>query len=143
MYKLLGGCYCNNVTFEMKMTGELGSYEPRACDCDFCSKHGASYVSDTNGKLTIFVKDDSNLSKYKQGSGIADFLICKTCGVLVGACYEEQGQLYAAINSKAIDEIATLGPERVVSPKLLSDEEKIQRWKEIWFSDAKIKHVYA
>ncbi len=78
-------------------------------------------------------------NSYQQGGGIADFLACKKCGVLVGACYEKQGQLYAAINSKAVDKSTNFGQEIVVSPKKLNDNEKTQRWRDIWFSDVKIK----
>lgn len=140
-YKSIGGCHCGNIKFEMEIALEPSSYNPRACDCEFCSKHGAMYISDKNGKLIISVKNETNLSKYQQGSGIADFLICKKCGVLVGVCYEKQDELYAAINSKAVDRSTNFGQEIVVSPKELNDHEKTQRWRDIWFSEVKIKHV--
>jgi hypothetical protein len=81
-YKYLGGCHCGNITLEMELTAEAGSYHPRACDCDFCRKHAASYVPDPRGKLEISVRGEANLIKYRQGSGIADCLICRICGVL-------------------------------------------------------------
>jgi hypothetical protein len=93
--------------------------------------------------LMIFVKDETNLSRYQQGSRIADFLLCKKCGVLIGVCYESQGQLYAAVNSRAIDGKASFGQETVISPKQLSDNEKIQRWQDVWFSDVRINYVNA
>ena len=143
MYKSVGGCHCGNITFEMEVTQDPSSYNPRRCDCDFCSKHGAAYISDNNGKLMVSVKNQTNLSKYRQGSGIAEFLSCKECGVLIGACYEKEGQLYAAINSKAVDRNTNFGQEIVVSPKELSDNVKTQRWRDIWFADVSIKYVNA
>lgn len=142
-YKSIGGCHCSNITFEMEITQDPSSCNPRACDCDFCRKHGAAYISDSNGKLIVSVKNKSNLNKYRQGSGIAEFLSCKKCGVLIGACYEKEGQLYAAINSKAVDRSINFGQETVVSPKELNDNEKTQRWQDIWFSDVKIIRVNA
>ncbi|MGB7291149.1 MAG: hypothetical protein WBD99_03140 [Thermodesulfobacteriota bacterium] len=71
IHKYIGGCHCENITFEMEVTAKPPSYNPRACDCDFCRKHAASYVSDPSGKLIIMVENETNLTKYRQGSGIA------------------------------------------------------------------------
>jgi hypothetical protein len=141
--KYSGGCHCGNITFEMEVTGKPDFYTPRACDCDFCDKHAASYVSDPSGKLIITVESETNLSKYRQGSEIAEFLICKICGVLVGVCHEEHERLYAAINSKTVENAADFGAERAVSPKTLSDLDKVQRWKNNWFSNVSIKKISA
>ena len=92
-YENTGGCHCGNITLKIKFSSELNSYTPRTCVCNFCLKHGASYVSDKNGKLTIFVKQESELSKYKHGHKIADFLVCKICGVLIGVCYQDRDRL--------------------------------------------------
>ncbi len=90
--------------------------------------------------LIIFVKDKMNLRRYQQGSGIADFLLCKKCGVLIGVCYESQSRLYAAVNSRAIDGKASFGQETVISSKQLSENEKIQRWQDVWFAEVRIKY---
>ncbi len=141
--KYVGGCHCGNIALEMEITGKPDSYNPRACDCDFCRKHAASYVSDPHGKLVILVKNETNLSKYRQGSGIADCLVCNICGVLVGVCYEEHGRLYATVNRKTVVNSTDFGAETVVSPRTLNDQDKIQRWKNAWFSDVSIKKVGA
>lgn len=132
-YKYTGSCHCGNIALEMKISSELSSYVPRACDCDFCLKHGATYVSDNHGKLSIFIRRESKLSKYKHGDKIADFLICQICGVLVGVCYENQGHLYATVNSRIFNHIPNLNKIMVVSPKRLNSVEKIERWKKVWF----------
>lgn len=119
----------------MKVSSELNSYNPRACDCNFCLKHGASYISDNNGELSIFIKQESKLSRYKHGDKIADFFICQICGVLVSVCFENNGRLYATINSRILKENSELRQAAVVSPKKLNSIEKIERWKDVWFSD--------
>ena len=143
IHKYSGGCHCGNIAFEMEFTDKPASYNPRVCDCDFCRENAASYLSDPGGKLIINIANENNLSKYHQGSEIPDFLVCKICGVLVGVCYEEQECLYSAINSKAIENAADFGPETAVSPKTLNDQDKIQRWKNSWFSSVRIKNVSA
>lgn len=134
MYQVSGGCHCNNIQYEIETVEEFDSYKPRACDCEFCSKHSASYISDPKGNLKITVRNEKDLKRYKVGSGIADFLICKECGVFVGVCYEEEDSIYASINSKTIEAIE-FGSEVVISPKKLSDTSKVERWKDIWFSN--------
>jgi hypothetical protein len=37
--------------------------------------HGASYVSDAQGSVLIGIQDERQSNKYRQGSGIADFLL--------------------------------------------------------------------
>jgi len=141
IHKYSGGCHCGNITFEMEVAGKPASYNPRACDCDFCLKHAASYVSDPGGKLIIMVENEANLSRYRQGSGIADFLVCKICGALVGVCHGEHERLYAAINSKTVENAADFGPETAVSPKTLNNQDRVQRWKNSWFSNVSIKKI--
>jgi hypothetical protein len=137
-FQLSGGCYCGNVTFDAALTRATDSFRPRACDCDFCCKHAAAWVSDPEGNLQIHIRDDSLLNRYRQGTGTADFLVCKECGVLVAVCCEEAGSCHAAINSKAIDGTPLFGEVSVVSPRRLDKQARVQRWQDIWFSDLTI-----
>lgn len=140
MYKIYGGCYCGNISYAAELANSPGAYTPRSCDCDFCTAHGASYISDSEGKLALQIKSEKETSRFKQGSGMVDFLICKNCGVVVGACYEEGGILYGAINSKSVRGKPAFGESISVSPKKLNDSEKVTRWKEIWFSNVELIH---
>lgn len=140
MNELTGGCDCGNILFEMESALDFRLVNPRACDCDFCVKHGATYISDANGKLKVRIKDKANLSEYHQGSGIASFLVCKQCGVLIGGYYESNNQIYAAINSRSVNRDVHFGLDMVSSPKVLTDDEKTQRWRELWFSHVEIEY---
>lgn len=138
MHELKGGCHCGNIRVDVALTRAAHEYVPRACDCDFCRKHGASYLSDPAGSLVIEVKDERLLRKYRQGSGTADMLVCGNCGVLVGAMYRSGGHIFAAINTRIIEGGTMFGGNRPVSPKTLSAGEKAERWKELWFADVAI-----
>lgn len=139
MTKLKGSCYCENITVDLQVSKSPGEYKPRACDCNFCMKHGASYISDPAGTLSFHVKDMKWLRKFRQDDdGIADFLHCINCGVYVGVIHQDGDQLFGAVNSLVIDEGVVFGEKVVVSPKQLSDEEKIKRWKEIWFRGVRV-----
>jgi hypothetical protein len=139
--KFKGGCHCGNILVEMELARAPGSCNPRICDCDFCRKHGASYVSDPQGSMRLQVKDAHHLGRYFQGSGIADCIICRNCGVLVGIVHRDNARLYGAINSKVIDGNPAFGGEVPVSPKTLPDTEKIKRWKALWFANVSIELI--
>jgi hypothetical protein len=138
MHTLSGGCHCGNIVVSLELSASPDAYNPRACDCTFCRKHNGAYVSDPQGSLVIRIKDDDEVTKYRQGSGIADCLVCKNCGVLIGAVYQYNGRHYAAVNVKALDGTPSFGSERPVSPKTLSEGEKVSRWKDIWFANVRI-----
>lgn len=138
MYTVSGGCHCGNIRVELDLTQEPEQYRPRACDCSFCRKHGAAYVSDPKGTLRIGVRDAHEVARYRQGSGQAELLLCRRCGVLAGAVLNRDGHLYAAVNARAIDAQVDFGTEQTVSPQSLSGEEKVKRWQVLWFSNVSI-----
>ena len=138
MHKLTGGCHCGNIHVDMDLTREPGTYNPRACDCDYCRKHSASYISDAHGSLLIRIADQRKLGKYRQGAGLAEFLLCTACGVLVAVLYSRDARLYGAMNTNAIDARESFGAPHTVSPKNLSGQEKMQRWQELWFCNINI-----
>ena len=135
MNTVTGGCHCGNIALEMKLTGELASYQPRACDCDFCRKHGSAYVSDAAGALRIRVRDERFAGSYRQGNELAEMFLCTHCGVLIGALFRSSERIYATVNARVIESSAGFGPEQSVSPKKLSGEDKVDRWKKLWFGD--------
>lgn len=138
MYQVSGGCHCGNIRVDLQLTGEPGTYHPRACDCDFCRKHAAAYVSDPQGSLGIRIQDARDLRNYRQGSGVAQCVFCAKCGVLIGALYRSNGRIWGAINARIIEGPTTFGSELSVSPKTLSAEEKEKRWQDIWFQNVAI-----
>jgi hypothetical protein len=75
------------------------------------------------------------VNRFRQGSNTAEMLLCRTCGVLVGALYRESSRLFGTLNAKALGSGVSFGPEKSVSPKLLSADQKVQRWRDLWFSD--------
>jgi len=140
MHKLNASCHCRNVQVRFELRLEPQTYNPRACDCDFCVKHGAAYVSDPHGSLFIQVKDQQLLRKYRQGSGTAEFLICGNCGVLVAITYQSDGKIFGAVNAGTVDGTASFGERKVVSPKALSAGEKTERWETLWFPSVSIAY---
>lgn len=138
MEQLSGGCHCGNLRVEVVLSRQSGTYQPRACDCDFCRKHGAAYISDPEGSLVVRVKQMEHRGSYRQGSGQADLIYCRLCGVLIGALYKDADLIYATLNSRVIDAPIVFAAEQFASPKTLSGEQKATRWREIWFRDVSV-----
>ncbi|HEY5102724.1 MAG TPA: hypothetical protein VII70_08070 [Steroidobacteraceae bacterium] len=138
MHKVNAGCHCGNIGVELELAHAPGNYSPRTCDCEFCKKHGAAYVSDPRGTLDVTVEDEQACTTYRQGSALADFLICKRCGVLVGVFYRDEDRIYAALNASIVGMQARFGAASPGAPKKLTDIEKVARWKALWFSEVRI-----
>lgn len=132
-------CYCGKITLKIKLSLPPETYSPRACDCSFCTRHGASYVSDPEGSLRIFYQTEKDLKLYRQDKSdkLAQMVMCSHCGVLMGVIYNESDKIWGAINSRATDH--SFGDMVIVSPKKLSGPEKIQRWKQVWFKDVELR----
>jgi hypothetical protein len=135
---LTGGCHCGNIQLTLELTRTPETYNPRACDCDFCTKHSAAYLSDPKGALTVRIRDEGQVGRYRQGNAIAEFLICTHCGVLTVVTYENAGQVYGAANARAIQGGKGFAAEQPVSPKTLSADQKTSRWQDVWFPDVTI-----
>lgn len=127
-----GGCHCGAVRWTFETRHPLPQFAPRACDCDFCTRHRAAWVSDAEGALQL--RDaDGQMRRYRQGSGQAEFVFCGRCGVLAGViCVDAQGVLRGAINRNGFDERQLLGDEVVASPQRLDADAKLARWSQLW-----------
>jgi hypothetical protein len=64
-------------------------------------------------------------------------LLCRTCGVLVSALWQEQ-RLYGVANANVLDAREPFGSVEPVSPWALSADEKARRWRSIWFADVTV-----
>jgi len=129
---LRGGCHCGTLTVELRTMQSPSALHPRACDCAFCMKHGAAWVSDAAGNLVIDVHARDAFGEYRQGSGSARFLLCRDCGVLVAVVHGDGDGRRGAANVRCLDDAAAFAEATSVSPQQLSREDKIARWRELW-----------
>jgi hypothetical protein len=76
---------------------------------------------------------DGKLQRYRQGSGQAEFLVCRNCGTLVAVIARTgDGHLLGAANRNAFDARASFGEQAVVSPQQLAPDAKLARWTQLW-----------
>jgi len=127
-----GICSCGEVELILSLPKPLKHYQPRACDCDFCTERGISYISDPDGQLTIV--SDHSLKVLKQGSEQAQFLRCPNCPDVVAVTYDDAQTVKGAINASLLSDKDTLQDATSASPKQISGQEKLMRWRQLWLN---------
>lgn len=103
---LHGSCHCGALTVELVSARPPEALPVRTCGCTFCTKHRPRYTSDPAGHVTI--RGAAAANPYRFGLRLADFLICRTCGVFVAA-HEPAGR--AVVNLDALDRAAEFTAE--------------------------------
>lgn len=133
-----GGCHCGQIRLAFSTQLNSSQIIPRACDCSFCQKHGAAYVSDPAGHLSVTIGRPGALHRYQQGSNTADFLLCAQCGVLVAVIFEHNARIYGAVNARSLEGATGFGDAVPASPQLLAPGEKLARWLQLWIPDVQL-----
>ena len=72
-----GGCHCGAVRFEAKVEK---APEMLDCNCSICARTGFLHMFVPHQDFTL-LKGDGDLTSYRFGSGQAEHLFCKICGV--------------------------------------------------------------
>jgi len=110
-----GGCHCGNLRLRLSLSQAPEETALRACGCSFCRAHSTRTTSDPHGGVEIEAEDWSLVEPYRFGSGTAEFLICRRCGVYLGAISETAAGTRAVINTNCLDDRAafTRPPEPV------------------------------
>ncbi len=132
-YRFTGGCHCGNLRFAFDATKELKTLGLRADMCSFCRSHGARTTSDPAGAIRITVRDPAKLSRYRFGLKTADFLICRDCGVYIGALTEDGGKMWFTVNANSFDDRPP--PDIPAVPRNFDGEDvpaRIARRKKTW-----------
>ena len=83
--RMTGGCHCGNLRIELTLSKPPSELPLRACGCTFCTAHAAVHVADPDGLFEVRAGDDALVERYRFGTSTADFLLCRRCGVYVGA----------------------------------------------------------
>ena len=101
-----GGCHCENIKVALRLTKPPDQMPLRSCSCSFCRSHGTRTISDRDGLVEIAATDWSLVERYRFGSRTADYVLCRRCGVYVGAVCETSSGLRAVVNVNCLDDRA-------------------------------------
>lgn len=97
-----GRCHCGAIGFVYRTALPGERWSIRACQCTFCRAHDALSTSDPQGELDYQVREPDMLQRYRFGGRTADFLICRRCGVYIGAQMQAGGRAWGVLNVRAL-----------------------------------------
>jgi hypothetical protein len=101
-----GSCHCGATGYSFETAIAVARWTIRACQCGFCRAHGAQTTSDPAGQLTFLVHRPESLRRYRFGLKTADFLLCSSCGVYMGAQIETPQGGFGTVNVLALGTLA-------------------------------------
>lgn len=111
-----GSCHCGAIGYLYRTGIAPGQWSIRACQCSFCRAHDALSTSDPDGDISFTATKPGLLQKYRFGLKTADFLLCRKCGVYIGALIETGGNAFGIVNVHALKNIPTeLAPTAPIS----------------------------
>jgi hypothetical protein len=97
--KIAGGCHCRAVRFEAEVADEV---EILDCNCSICAMTGFRHLIVPHEDLVLVSGEDA-LSRYRFGTGAAEHLFCRICGVK--SFYQPRSHPAAwSVNLNALDD---------------------------------------
>lgn len=123
-----GACHCGAIGWEYRTTVDPTRWPIRSCQCAFCRAHGARCTSDPKGRVDFRARDPEALTRYRFGLETADFLVCRRCGVYVGALIERPEGAFATLNLNVLETpVPALAESAAVSYSGEDREERVAR----------------
>jgi hypothetical protein len=135
LHKHAGGCHCGNIRIVVEVPTAPEATALRSCGCAFCRAHGVRTIADPSGVLKVWAQDWTDVTRYHFETGTADFLICRRCGVYVGAVCQTPSGLRAVANVNSLHDRARF----VAEPKVMdhageTPQNRIARRAETWLA---------
>lgn len=101
--KVEGGCHCKAVRFEADVPQRA---EVLDCNCSICAKTGFRHLIVPHGDFRLVAGEEALVS-YRFGTGAAEHLFCRNCGVK--SFYQPRSHPEAwSINYNALDDTSGL-----------------------------------
>lgn len=130
--KYYGACKCSTCRTEFETDLPLSEFQPRVCDCQYCQRTLGQLLSHPSTQITVFADIASQLTVNKNGETSARYYHCKNCNDFICVGIKTDQGLRGVLNSNTLTDREALGEPIPVQPRLLSDQEKVDRWKTIW-----------
>jgi hypothetical protein len=128
----LASCHCGALEAHYRTDVRVSAWAVRACQCAFCRAHAALSTSDPAGTLTFVARNIEFVQRYLFGTRNTQFLLCRECGVYVGARLHTGGA-FGVLNTRALRPIPAQLPEPTLmnyesEPGEMRQERRTQRW---------------
>ena len=131
-HRFQGQCHCGAIRATLEATKPASELQVRACQCGFCTRHGAMTLSDPAGHATFEITR-AGLNRYRFATRTGTSLLCARCGMYAGVVLEDDGKVWSALNVRglAVPEFK----DRTAAPVVYegeSPEARIARRKQKW-----------
>ena len=128
-----GSCHCGSIGFCYTTAIDPCNWSIRACQCHFCRMHDTLSASDPDGALRFHASDPKVLQRYRFALKTADFLVCKRCGVYLGAVIGTPRGGFGIINVRALGAIPGDNAEvSAMSYDNETEQDRVSRREERW-----------
>ena len=128
-----GSCHCGAIGFSYRTSKLPSAWTVRACQCTYCRGHSALTTSDPSGSVEFHEYQTGLLQRYRFGLRITNFLLCRSCGVYIGAEVETKAGRFGIININALRPIpVVLGPTASMDYSSESVEHRLARREARW-----------
>ena len=97
-----GSCHCGAIGWTYRTALVPSRWPVRSCQCSFCRRHATRCTSDPAGSVEFSIADRDALHRYRFGLQTAEFLMCRHCGVYIGAYADGPGGRFATLNLNAL-----------------------------------------
>lgn len=101
--KLTGACHCQGISYDLSWPDHARPAPARRCGCSYCTRFGAIWTSHPEAALALRVASAPLEKRYRFGTGTADFLFCRRCGVVIAALDGNSGSTKAVVNINTLD----------------------------------------
>jgi hypothetical protein len=127
-----GSCHCGAIRATLHASRPASELQVRACQCSFCTRHGAKTVSDPAGRCRFEI-DGAALSWYQFETRTGMSLICNRCGMYAGVMIEDGDNVWSVLNVRGLAIVEF--KDRAAEPKDYEGEtaeHRIARRKATW-----------
>src|SRR5262245_24670903 len=97
----MGACHCGAIRGSLAASKPATELQVRACQCGFCTRHGAMTVSDPAGRATFEI-ERAALAKYQFGTRTGTSLVCARCGMYAGVMLADGGKVWSVLNQRVL-----------------------------------------
>ena len=108
-----GGCHCGALRVTVRLSKPPLENLLRSCSCSFCRRTRQGPCRIRPGCSRFGRSDWSQVEHYRFGSRTADYLVCRRCGVYIGAVCETAAGTRAVVNTNCLDDRAAFAQDPV------------------------------
>ncbi len=127
---LEGSCHCGDISLRFETEHEPAALPVTICGCTFCIKHRPRFTNDPTGSLAITYKDEACLSRYRFALRLADFLVCRTCGVFACTFLNQRACINLEVLKRSLEFSAA--PARFTAYNSETIDTRRARWMKEW-----------